>query len=56
MLRANILNTTALSDALWSIAALERVEGALSDFLYAICDFIGVEEHDFVKDESENDE
>ena len=56
MLRALFLNETALGDALWSIAALERVEGELSDFLYAICDFIGVEEHDFVNDEFENDE
>jgi hypothetical protein len=56
LLRADVLNKSALSDAVWSIAALEREEEACSDFLEAICQFIGVEEYDFLHDELDNPE
>ena len=52
----NVENLSALSDAEWSVAALEREEGALTDFLQALCSFIGTEEYDFDEDDFENHE
>ena len=42
LLSANVVNVSALNDAEWSIAALEREEGAITDFLEALCSFIGM--------------
>jgi hypothetical protein len=56
LLSAHVFNKKALNDAEWSIAALHREEAALTDFLEAICQFIGVEEYDFDNDEFQNNE
>ena len=55
-LSAHLSNRKALNDAEWSIAALHREEAALTDFLQAICQFIGVEEYDFDNDAFQNNE
>jgi hypothetical protein len=56
LLGVHVSNKSALKDAMWSIAALQREEEAFSDFLEALCRFIGVEDYDFVNDEFENNE
>ena len=49
----HLANVSDLSDAKWSVAALERKEEAATDFLEALCLFIGVDEYDFDNDEFE---
>jgi DNA-binding Xre family transcriptional regulator len=56
LLAAHIFNQMALSDTEWSIAALHRAEAALTDFLEAICHFIGCQIYDFDNDEFDNNE
>ena len=55
-LAAHIYTVEALSDTEWSIAALTYVETAVTDYLDAICEFIGVDLYDFENDEFESDE
>jgi hypothetical protein len=52
---AHLYLTMALSDAEWSIAALEREVHAGHDILLAVCHFIGVGYYDFSDDEYESD-
>ena len=49
----HLANVSDLSDSKWSVAALEREEEAATDFLEALCLFIGVDKYDFDNDEFE---
>ena len=49
-LNENAANVLSLSDAEWSVAALEREEVATTDFLGALVEFIGVDEYNFDTD------